>query len=180
MSLTRDSGISPPSPSRAWLPFPGQQNFQLIPGQVQLSDSPIQSHGPTLALVSRGWAIPPQILTVSQGDLASGSGCCLPSALPTEAESSLLSSSRERGSQDRRDLKGNEGRSLSSRTLSSLSLFTRRCDPQHRGVKLLPIWGGGVALSTLSESSFGRGQGCALPNWAWLGTGLFSLGPHPN
>lgn len=69
---------------------------------------------------------------------------------------------------------------LSLLFLEALSLFTHRCDPQHRGVKLLPIWGSVVALFTLSESSLGWGQGCALPNWAWLGTGLFPLGPHPN
>lgn len=59
---------------------------------------------------------------------------------------------------------------LSLLFLEALSLFTRRCDPQHRGVKLLPIWGGVVALFTLSESSLGWRQGCALGCSLWVHT----------
>lgn len=118
-------------PLRAWLPFSVIRTVSLSLGRCSCLCLP---HSVSQAKTGLGLLWLGNSSTNSyglRGDLASGSGCCLPSASHTEPQSSLKGSPRERGNQDRTDLEGNEGNSFFKDSFFS---FTRLSHFSHADV----------------------------------------------
>lgn len=111
---------------------------------------------------------------VSQGDLASGSRCCLPSASPTEPQADskgALGREKTRTEQTWRKMKKVLLQGLSLLFHKAITLFAHRCHPQRSGVKLRPILDHFVAVFKLSGVHHGGG---GSPLWIPNLTGAIS------